>query len=247
MMNKIQTGFLVKFTYLAVIVSIVYLGFLIFQPGIPSGHDIISHVYRSKIFIDALKEGQFPVRWIDSVMSNFSGPLFNFYQVGFYYLVSLVDLATSSLYFSIKAVITFSWLLGALFMFLYAKRFGNLPGALAALVFAFTPYIISDYFVRAAYPEALAISFCVGILWALDRLLTTTKKIYGIPLALCTAGLFVTHLPTAVIILPVFAGYICLLALDREIKLKGLKLFIIAGLLGIGISAFYLFPGAVRP
>lgn len=140
-MNKIQTGYLVKFTYLAVIASIALPGFIIFQPGMPSGHDIISHVYRSKIFIDALKEGQFPVRWIDSAMSNFSGPLFNFYQVGFYYLVSLVDLATSSLYFSIKAIITFSWLLGALFMFLYAKRFGNLPGALAALVFAFTPYI----------------------------------------------------------------------------------------------------------
>ncbi|MFA5932498.1 MAG: YfhO family protein [Microgenomates group bacterium] len=238
LLNKILT----IFTLLSVLLAILSLAFAVFNPGLPSGHDLIAHAFRSKIFIEALREEQFPVRWIDWANNNFSGPFFNFYQVGYYYLAFFISLISFSIYDSIKILIIGSWWLGALFMFLYARRFGILPASLAALIYAFTPYTISDFFVRASYPECLAISLSIGILWALDRILVTAKTIYGIPLTLCVAGLALTHLPTVIILAPILIGYFFLLLFNKEIKLKGLIPFAIAGLLGLGLSAFYLIP-----
>ncbi|MDD2822467.1 MAG: hypothetical protein PHQ59_00090 [Candidatus Daviesbacteria bacterium] len=238
LLNKI----LFIFTLLSVLLAILSLALVVFKPGLPSGHDLISHAFRSKIFIEALKTGQFPVRWVDWSNNNFSGPFFNFYQVGYYYLIYFINLISFSIYDSIKILIVGSWWLGALFMFLYTRRFGTLPASLSALIYAFTPYTISDFFVRASYPECLAISFCIGVLWATDRILVTAKTYYGIPLALCVAGLILTHLPTVVIMVPVLIGYFFLLLFNKEIKLKGFLPFLVAGLLGLGLSAFYLLP-----
>jgi len=241
-----KISLLLWLTYGAIILSLVYLAFIILKPGMPSGHDIIAHSIRSKIFIEAFSQGQFPVRWIDWIVNNFSGPFFNFYQVGFYYVVLLINQVVPSIYTSIKTVVLLSWWLGALFMFLYSKRFGILPGAFAALIFAFTPYIISDYFVRAAYPESLAIAFSIGILWALDRLLVTSKVIYSLPLVLTFAGLLTTHLPTAVIMGPVLVGYFFLLLSLRQARLKGFLFTLISSVLGIGLAGFYLFPALLE-
>lgn len=239
---KIPKNILIIISFLAVLLSIAYLALIVFKPGVPSGHDIIAHTFRAKIFVEAIKAGQFPVRWVDWIVNNFSGPLFNFYQVGFYYFVFFANQIIPSLYESIKAVVLFSWWLGALFMFLYARRFGNLPGVLAALIFTFTPYIISNYFVRAAYPESLAIAFSIGVLWSLDRILISSRLIYSLPLSLTLAGALITHLPTVVIIFPILMAYACLLLLNKEVKLKGFMHAVIASLIGVGFSAFYLFP-----
>lgn len=232
--------------YALTFLSILYLGLAVFKPGMPSGHDIIAHTIRSKIFMESLHQGQFPVRWVDWITNNFSGPLFNFYQVGFYYLVALVNQSIPSLYESIKTIVLLSWWLGALFMFLYSKRFGNLAGCLAALIFAFTPYLIGDFFVRAAYPESLAIALSIGVLWSLDRILTQAKPIYGLPLSLCLAGILITHLPTVVIIFPIFIGYTSFLIFNKEVKFQGFFLAAVSSLVGIGLSAFYLFPSLLE-
>lgn len=234
--------FIFLFTLGIVALTIFSLIFAIFHPGLPSGHDIIAHAYRTKIFIDALREGQFPVRWIDISLGNFNGPFFNFYQVGFYYLVWAVNTIIPSIYNSIKIVVLFSWWMGALFMFLYARRFGTLPAALSALIYAFTPYLISDFFVRASFPETLAIAFSLAILWAFDRLLLTGKAIYGAPLTLCLAGLSLTHLPTVVIMAPVLTGYFFLLLFTKEINFKAILPLAISLMLGLGMAAFYLLP-----
>src|SRR3989337_1473650 len=73
---------------LIVTVSILSLVFTILKPGLPSGHDITAHRTYTQLFIDSLKEGQFPVRWTAWIKPGFDLPLFNFYQVGFYYLTA---------------------------------------------------------------------------------------------------------------------------------------------------------------
>lgn len=229
-------------TLALVVLAILSLIFTILKPGFPSGHDIAAHIVRSKILKDALIDGQFPVRWVEWAWAGSSYPLFNFYQAGFYYLVTLVSTLIPSHIESIKVTVLLMWWLGAGFMFLFTRRFGNLPAAFAALIFAFTPYILSDIFVRAAYPELGAISFSIGFLWALDRLLRTSKTIYVLPLSLCLAGIITFHLPTLVIMSPLFLCYILTLTTNNEVKKKGVYLTVLGTILGFGISAFYLLP-----
>ncbi|MCL5784460.1 MAG: 6-pyruvoyl-tetrahydropterin synthase-related protein [Patescibacteria group bacterium] len=228
---------------LIVVTSIILsMAFTLLQPGLPSGHDIAAHVVNLKLFQQALDQGQFPVRWSEGIHPGESLPLFNFYQIGFYYLASAIHIFIPALTGSIKATLLLSWWIGALFVFLWLRRFGNLPAALAAFVYTLTPYILLDIFVRAAYPEILAVSFSIGAFWALDRSLLSAKPIYGLPLSLLLAGLICSHLPTLVIITPVFLAYAVFLFLIGQARIKGLLVTGIGTILGLGLAAFYLVP-----
>ena len=113
-------------------------------------------------------------------------------------------------------------------MFLWMKRFGTLAAILSALVFVFSPYLILDIFVRAAFPEFAAITLILGIFWALDR-----KRFFT--LSLLTGLAIITHLPTFVIFAPIIAVYALL-------NRKNIVLIILSFILGIGLSSFYLLP-----
>lgn len=226
------------------LLAIFYVALTIFKPGVPSGHDIAAHSLRLKIFNEALKQGQIPPRWAEGgVADNVAGlPLFNFYQAGFYWFVSGVSVFVTSLASSMKIAIVLLWWLGALFMFLLVKKFGLVPGLLAAVVFAFTPYLISDIFVRAAYPEFAAIVFSVGLLWTLDRLFESNKKHFAGLFSLFLTLTILFHLPTLIIISPVVVGYILLLIINNKVQLQSLLQLTIGGILGIAISSYYLLP-----
>lgn len=233
-------------SYLAVFLSIAYLAFTILKPGFPSGHDIAAHIVRSKVLQEALYQGQFPVRWIEWAWAGTAHPMFNFYQGGFYYLVAFLDTIIPSHIESIKITVLLMWWLGGGFMFLFTQRFGDLPAALSAAIFVFTPYIISDVFVRAAYPELAAISFSVGVLWSLNRILISANSFFALPLSFCLALVSISHLPTLVIMVPLFAFYSLFLIITRQAKFKGFIKLFLSIILAVALAAFYLFPAILE-
>ena len=173
-----------RFAIIIGIISILFLATTILKEGLPSGHDLAAHIVRPRVFVEALHQGQFPVRWVEWFKNGLSHPLFNFYQGGVYYIIAAIYFFIPSFVDSIKIMIILFWWLGALFMFLYARRFGNLPALLAAIIYAYTPYLLVDIFVRAAYPELAAIVFATGALWASDNLVRNKKPIFVLPLSL---------------------------------------------------------------
>ncbi|MFH0863547.1 MAG: 6-pyruvoyl-tetrahydropterin synthase-related protein, partial [Candidatus Gottesmanbacteria bacterium] len=229
---------IILFVIISAITISVFLYSSLFKAGIPSGHDIPLHIFRSKLFIDALNQGQFPVRWSEWLYPGQNVPSFNFYPVGFYYLVAIIYFLIPSVSLAFKTVILLTWLTGGLLMFLYAKRFGLSAGLLASIIYIFTPYFILDIFVRGSYSELTAIVFCTGLLWSLDRFLVSNRLIYSIFLSLFLAGAIISHLPTLVIITPVLLGYYLLLKGNGEVKAKNTSI-IISLIMGIGLSAFW--------
>lgn len=226
---------------LATIITIFYLSFTVLKPGIPSGHDIAAHYSRTRMLFEALTQGQFPVRWVEWAYNGASEPLFNFYQPGFYYLVVALKTIIPSLILSLKINVLLMWWLGSLFMFLLLRRFGTLPALFSSIIYTFTPYIISDVFVRAAYPEFMAITFSLGLLWSLDRIILTNKWRYVFSGAVCLGLLISSHLPTLLILSPIIGLYLLIISLE-QLNLKGFKLVILTVLFGFGIGSFYLLP-----
>lgn len=131
-------------------------------------------------------------------------------------------------------------------MFGYSRRFGTIPAALSALIYAFTPYLFTNIFIKATYPELLAMTWFIGFLWAFDRLLVSGKSLYQLPLSLFLAVLTISHLPTLVITIPLATGYYFLLLGNHEIKLKSLKSLVFSLLLGLGMAAFYVLPAIIE-
>lgn len=232
-----------KIAIVAALFSILFLAFIVlFKDGLPAGHDIAAHASRSRMMYEALTQGQFPARWVEWAYFGSSEPLFNYYQPGLYYVVFLIHLIVGSLNTSLKILVLLLWWGCGLFMFLFMRKYGTLSGVLSSVLFVFTPYIISDVLVRAAYPELMAICFFLGVFWTSDRLLATERPIYCLLISLFLPFILMSHLPTLVILSGVLGVYVLLECVLGHVKKKGFILLCVAGTIGIGLSATYLLP-----
>lgn len=229
----------------AVVLSLLIYIFLIIpftKQGVMSGHDIGAHMTYTKIFQQALSEGQLPVRMIDWVVPGFNQPLFNFYQPGGYYLAQLPHLWGTDTVGSIYLTTILLWGLSAYLMFLFAKNLlgSRLAGFLAAAFYTFAPYHIADVFVRAALGEFAALAFIPGLFWAVERFLATGKRYYLLPIGIFTTLTIISHPPTLLMFavpLGLFVALqIRLISLIRPIGL------ISALALGFFMAGFFIIP-----
>lgn len=232
--------------YAAVVLGIVPLAHPVLLPDVLAGHDAAAHQTYAFLFERALAQGQVPVRWVEGVADGLGQPLFNHYQAGFYYLVVLVHWSGPDLSLAVKLTVAIAWAGGAVFMFLLCRPLGSLPAALASAVFAWSPYLLVDAYVRSAYPELAAIALAPGVLWSVDGLLRTGRRMFLGWLALTLALLLVTHLPTALIVAPVAIGFAAGSWVAHGRPWPRLRLVAAGGLLGAGLAAFYVVPAIVQ-
>jgi hypothetical protein len=230
----------------AVVISVGPLVLPIFLPDFIIGHDGGVHQTYTFFLNRALDQGQLPPRWVEGISPGLGQPLFNFYQVGFYYLVALIHHTGPSLSLALKMAIALVWVTGPLLMFLWLRPLGTLPATLGAAVLGWSPYLLLDAYVRTAYPELTAIAFAPGVLWSIDRILATGRPGFVCGLAVFTGLLLISHLPAALIIAPVAAIYLVAAALVYRRTWTRVAQATGGALLGAGLAAFYVVPALVE-
>ncbi len=222
--------------------SLGFLGAPMMALGFPIAHDIQAHATYTFLFDRALSQGQFPVRWVEWISPGYGQPLFSFYQVGLYYLVSLVHALGVDLSTALKATVVGLWWAGAFFMFLLCRPLGRMPGLAAAAVFAWSPYLILDAYVRSSFPEMAAIAFIPAVIWSLDRALRTGRGEYHLLLAVALALMMLCHAPAAVIAMPLVPAYWAYALVTRRTTFAAAGWVAMACILGGGLAAFYVIP-----
>jgi hypothetical protein len=232
--------------YVAVVIGMVPLLLPYFLPDFLWGHDGGVHQTYSYLFDRALQQGQFPVRWVEGLGYGRAQPLFNFYQVGFYYLVELIHHAGLPLSTSVKVSIATIWSGGALLCYVWLRPFGRLPALLAAAVFAWSPYVLLDGYVRTAYPELMAMCLIPALFWSLDRLLRTGEARFVCLLALSIGLLITSHLAVSVITAPVGAAYVLVAAAVNRDRLRRVSLVAVGVVVGVGLAAFFAIPSILE-
>jgi hypothetical protein len=230
----------------AVVIGVVPLAWPIFLPDFLIGHDGGVHQTYAFLLNRALEQGQLPVRWVEGIANGIGQPLFNYYQVGFYYLVALIHRCGPGLSLALKLAIAVVWTAGPLFMFLLCRPLGLMPAALGAAVLGWTPYILLDGYVRTAYPEFTAIALAPGVLWSIDRLLKTGRPVFVCTLGSTTGLLLISHLPAALIVAPVAAAFTIGSSLVHRPEPRRLGLVAAGALLGVGLAAFYVVPAILE-
>jgi len=208
----------------------------------PQGHDATAHLSNLFRFNRALSQGQWPVRWVEGMRLGQGQPLFNFYQVGFYYVVETVHATGLPLSVAYKMAPVLLWWLGSLFMFLLVRPYGLLPAAAGTITFALSPYLIVDVFVRAAYPEVAAIVFGIGTLWAADAFIRSGERAHLALSAVLFAATLVCHLPAAMVMAPMLVAHLASLATSRNGDIARLPWLGVAVVGGAGLAAFYVLP-----
>lgn len=227
---------------LVIIASLASLAVPFARSGFPSGHDATAHITYTYLFDRALSQGQVPVRWVEWVRNGESQPLFNFYPPGLYYAVEIVHALGVRLSVALKLTVVLLWWLGALFMFAWLKPLGRLPAGVAAALFALSPYLILDGFVRAAYPELAAIALAPGLLWSVDRLIRTARVSDALLVAGILGSMLLCHLLSSLVFGPIVAAYSAYRLATSPNPLRRAGLLTLGAALGIGLATFYLLP-----
>ncbi len=193
-------------------------------------------VIRFSAFHQTLRAGQFPIRFVDRLNSNYGYPVLNFLYPLPFYLAEIPKAAGLNFADSIKFVFAASTIFSSIAMFwALSQRFSQAASFAASVVYLFIPYRFVDLYVRGSLGESLAfavVPLCLGAIFKI----ASGKKIYYPLLSLSLALLIISHNVMAVLFLPIF--FIVSVALVKKDKVYLLGAF----LLGILMASFFAVP-----
>jgi hypothetical protein len=201
------------------------------------------HVYRVAALTQAWQEGVLYPRLFPEFGFGYGQAVLNFYAPLSYALASVLSVLGMVPAAAVEWLIAFSTLAAALAAFGYGRHlFGDAGGVLAAVVYTYAPYHLADAYLRGAVPEYVAFVFPPLILWAYSAAFRSPDAWPGLLWGtLAWAGLVLTHNLTALLMAPVAAAQLLVLAVwtRRWRRLAGA-----AGSLGLAIalSAVYWLP-----
>jgi hypothetical protein len=216
---------------------------------LPRGHDSIEHLQWYSCFATQLWSGELFPRWLERMNAGLGSPSFFVYAPLPYYIASLfrpvsrVLSVASPENFEMGLAVWIAVTLSGLFAYMWLRQITSRNAAVfASLIYLMAPYHVSvDLYARAAIPELWSFAWIPLALYFASRALTNNSPMASVGLAVAYALLIVTHIFTALLFTLVLIGYGLYLAVSagrpRQIVMLGLAL-----VLGIALSAFYLFP-----
>lgn len=222
-----------------------------YAEGLPRSYDGALHLLRSATLEQHLRQGMLYPRWTPELMLGHGYPVFSFYGPATYYLVVLLHWVGLSLSAAFMGAFAVQVLVAGLGMYWYAadlfgpqKRWATL---VAAAAYLYSPYLLTNVFIRGALAEAGAQALLPWIFWTGRRLLgglpgQAPPQRHLLPFALCLAGLALTHNITLLFVPPVLLGFLLLQWWRLGQPRAGLSRVFVGTLLGMGISAFFWLP-----
>lgn len=225
-----------SFKHYLIVLAISLLPFLIIltNPDLPHTSDGGVHLPRIAAYVKALTDGHFPVRWAGDLNYGYGLPLFNFMYQSPYALGALFVGLGFGLVASFKLILTVSFVLSGLFMFLFTRElFKETKLAFLITVFyQFAPFRLVELLVRGSIGSAFAYTFLpLVLLGVVRRSFFLTSIAVGL--------LIISHNSLSL----VFFGLVLVYGLVISSSKKATFLAFIAGL---GLAAFYWIPALVE-
>lgn len=148
----------------------------IFHPGFIEVHDDTQPA-RIVEMTKSLKDGLFPVRWVDDLGFGYGYPIFNFYAPFPYYTGAVFNLIGLDAFDSAKIMFIIPVLVSGIGMYLFIRSIlGVLPGIGAGVVYLLFPYFAVNIFIRGAVGEYFAYALLPYILWGFFKIYYITKS-----------------------------------------------------------------------
>ena len=234
------------FELLAVLIITIPAYISLLNPQYFSMHDD-QHVARLYLLDQGIRQGYLYSRWVDTLGFNFGYPLFNFYPPLVYYVGEFFHILGFSLTSSIKLVFISGFILGAVGIYLLAKRhLGRVAGLLASILYTYFFYHAVLIYVRGALAEFFTLALLPFVFLALDKIredLTIKSSLFfGVIFSL----LILNHPLIAVPFLLYFLfTYIFFLIITKE-RIKLTFLLALGALTGLLLSAFFWAPSMLE-
>ncbi|MCL5435088.1 MAG: 6-pyruvoyl-tetrahydropterin synthase-related protein [Patescibacteria group bacterium] len=208
------------------------------RPGLPLTDDGNWMVIRFSAFYEALRNGQFPVRFLFRLNNGFGYPVADFLYPLFMYIGVPIHILGFSFVNTIKAILVLSLAFGSMFTFLWLRKlFDNLSSFTGAVFFTFFPYHIFDLYKRGSVGEILSISILPFILWQVER-----NSIFWSSIGI--ALIILSHNTLAFLFLLMVVLYFALNIFISKNRKKLLYKYTVTLAIGLGLSSFFWFPAA---
>lgn len=221
-MKKILPLLLVILLTIPALLPLIHKGFFVTDDG-------SWMIIRFSAFYEALRHGQFPVRFLMRLNNGYGYPVADFLYPLFMYVGTPVHILGVSFINTIKLIFGLSLLASSVFTYFWLRKFfSKMPSIIGSLMYLYFPYHLFDMNIRGSTGEVLALGIIPFIFWQLER-----KSILWSSIGL--ALLILAHNILAFLFLPFIIGYV----LIKKYPLVKIGMFLF---LSLGISAFFWLP-----
>lgn len=212
------------------------------QPGYFSMHDDLQ-VFRLFELNKCFKDGQIPCRWVPDGGFGYGYPLMQFYPPMPYYPMELMVMLGMGFFWPVKIMFVLAFIFSGIGMYYLAKEFfGKWGGILSALFYVYAPYHSVDIYVRGAQNEAWGMVWFPFVLLYIYRLITQKFSWKNfLLLAVVLAGQLTSHNVMTMVFAPTALLW-AVFWMWKNVNFKAIKHLLLSGLLGVGLSAFFLLP-----
>lgn len=217
-------------TITAIIILSLPVIWWLFGSGFFATDDADWMIIRFTAFHQALRDGEFPVRWLGRLNYGYGYPVVNFNYPLFLYLAEGVKILGVGFVSSIKIIVGLSMVASALFAYLWLNKiFDKWSSFLGSIFYLYAPYHIFDLYKRGSVGELLALAIAPFILWSIER-----KSLFWISVGV--AGLILSHNILALLFLPIMVVY------GFMRKVLSIKYYVLSIISGLALAAFFWIP-----
>jgi len=238
-----------EFKLIILLMLVLIISFIATSPILKSGlfniHDD-TQVTRVIVMGRALRNGQFPVRWVADLGYGLGYPIFNFYGPLPYYVGGVLYSLGIDAVFATKVMFFLGAVLPGFAMFVAARQcLGNSSALVASGLYLYAPYHAVQIYVRGAVGEYYALIFFPFLLLAFWYVFENKNAKSFLLGSIGLAGIILSHtilgyVTVLFIILAII--FLTLLSILKKIVISILigSISIVIG--GLAISAFYWLP-----
>jgi len=237
MLGKLNNKyFALALVVLLALPSVWYL----FVPGFIKTDDGNWMIIRFSAFYQALRDGQFPVRFLGRLNFGYGYPVSNFLYPGFMYLGIPFKILGLSFVNVVKIIIAGSVVLSGAFVYLWlTKLFDIWESLFAGLFYVYSAYHIFDVTKRGSVGEILALAVAPLLFWQVEE-----GNIIISSLALSL--LIISHNTLAILFLGLLLSYMILSVIVAKKKDDLINVYKQIIFFGLGISAFFSVPAVLE-
>ena len=209
-------------------------------------HDMAQHLAVMSQFDLVLRTGIVYPRWQPDFNKGYGLAWTNFYQPGFFYQTSLVNLVFKDWIKTLFALSILGLAASGLTFYLMARLFyDRWASAIAALLYMLLPYHTLDLYWRGAMPELQGFILVPLILYFAFKAGAEAKALHIAGLGLFYGLYLLTHFPVAYLLSYTLVVYALVWAFSARDWKIALRLGVGMGL-GLMMSAIYLLPASLE-
>ncbi|MBU1626295.1 glycosyltransferase family 39 protein [bacterium] len=200
------------------------------------------HITRCVELQYSLEHGVIFPRIFTNLCYGYSTPILNYQSPLFYYAVCLVDFLVNNITFSIKVVCALCFILSSFFMYqLVRYLWSDRAGIIAGLLYIYTPYHISQIYVRASLTEFFAVTLFPLILLHYLKYMEEKTALRFLGLSILNAVLILSHNPMALMFPPFLGAFFFYISIVEK-NFRAFFNFLKPYFCGLLLSSFFLLP-----